>query len=163
MADLMSGVLTANQAIGNINPMGNFVQGMNDAQDLQKKQMENAKTQYQQDLTVKLQKAIHASVDPTSGDIDPKKFKVEAHRFGVDPQALDYALDHIVKVWESTKKVAQAKNAIGAVSETAVKEVEEAAKPAGTSWTTANAGKGSMAVPTAPKKEEKDTLSFSSN
>lgn len=109
MADnsLMSGVLTANQAIGNINPMGNFVQGMNDAQDLQKKQMENAKTQYQQDIEVKLQKAINESIDPTTGQPDYDKLSDLGVKYGIAPQQMNFAVKHLKDNWSAFYEVAQ--------------------------------------------------------
>ena len=167
MADMMQGLINANAPIGQQDVMGGFLAGQKGAVDARKTiaetggiEQDTRKKSYQQDLTEKLQQAIHASVDPTSGNIDPDKFKIEAHKYGVDPQAIDYALDNVLKVWTTAQGVSKAKNAVGAVSTTGATQVQDANKPTGTNWTSANADRGSLAVPTAPKKEEKDTTGF---
>lgn len=150
MADnsLMSGVLTANQAIGNINPMGNFVQGMNDAQDLQKKQMENAKIKYQQDIEVKLQKAINESIDPTTGQPDYDKLSDLGVMYGIAPQQMNFAVKHIKDNWSAFSETAQNMQNVGML--------------AGTGWNKPRSTKkveqrGSVAAPaptTSPKPKE---------
>lgn len=170
--DMMSGLIASNAPIGQQDVMGNFLKGQKYAVDARKTVAETGgidqdtrKKQYQQDMTEKLQRAIHNAVDPTSGVIDPDKFKLAAHQEGVEAGAIDYALENIQKVWATAKSVAQSKQAVGAMTEGGTKQVEDAARPAGTSWTVKPAvgeDRGSFAAPpsTSAPAPEKDTTGF---
>lgn len=157
--DMMSGLIASNAPIGQQDVMGNYVKAYKTGIDANKVQAETAgveqdtrKKSYQQDLTEKLQKSIHESVDPATGNINPDKFKIVAHQNGVDPQAIDYALDNILKVWTTAQGVAKAKNAVGAVSETGAQKVQEANTPSGAGWSNQPAtrdDRGSLAAPKA--------------
>lgn len=174
--DMMQGLISANAPIGQQDVMGGYLQGQKAAVDVNKTRAETAGLEqdvrvkkYQQDLTEKLQAAIHQSVDPTSGDIDPTKFKTNAHALGVDPQAIDYAYKDIMRIWTTARDVAKNKRDVENMTKGGTKEVTDAANPTGTNWSTQPAktvpvatDRGSLAAPPAtstPKKAGPTTMS----
>lgn len=164
--DMMQGLINANAPIGQQDVMGGFLQGQKASTDVRKTLAETAgldqdarAKKYQQDLTEKLQQAIHQSVDPTSGKIDPDKFKVAAHTLGVDPQAIDYAYKDIEKQWETARKVALAKQSVSAVTEGGAKQVQDAGNPTGNKWASkpASSDRGTLSAPAPTSTPEPKT------
>lgn len=113
--DLLSGLVTANAPIGQQNPVGSYTEGATSALANNKAQIENTNAQYQQDLTMRLQKAIQESIG-TNGNPDPVKLRQAGAKYGISAQTLDYTIAQMPKIWESAQKVVQSKNTIDAIS-----------------------------------------------
>ena len=131
--DLTNALLTSNKAIEN-DAANQFNAGQKDQAALYASQLQNQKTSYDNNLQFNLQKAIHDSVDPVSGNIDPNKLKINGHKYGVDPQAINFALDNIAKVWETAKSVTQNKFQIERYAPGATSAVQSANTASGLSW-----------------------------
>lgn len=156
--DLTQGLLESNKTIGNINPIGHFMEGAKSGLDIQRAQMENEKTRYNQDQQYKLQQAIQQSVNE-KGDIDYEALGQNGAKLGVSPQVIDYAIKTLPAQWDAIQKTAQSKRQLQVTSPEGYKQAQESAgasgwrsKPAVPTQSSSNA----VAVP-APKQGEDKT------
>lgn len=141
--DLTSGLLKSNEAIGNINPVGAYQTGYRNQLELNKNEMENEKTRYNQDLQYKLQTAISESINPATGQPDYIKLTEAGKKYGIDAQTLDFARKNLEANWNTYQKVAESKQQVRAMSPEGYETLQQSSK---TPW--------QVKQPTEPTKVE---------
>lgn len=114
--DFTSGISTLVKPIQDINVGANYANAQKAGQDVVAKNIENEKARYAQDLTYKLQTAIHNSYNEKTKRIDYDRLQVEGNKLGIDQQTMAHAIENLPKVWSSALETAQSKTGLAAAS-----------------------------------------------
>lgn len=85
-------------------------------QDIAAKQIENEKAKREQEIQIRLQKAIEESYDPSKGQPDYNKLAAYGHKYGITAQQMDYAIKHLKDNWDAIATVARNKQQAGAIA-----------------------------------------------
>lgn len=85
-------------------------------QELAKGQIDLNQKAREQEIQIRLQKAIEESYDPATGQPNYDKLAATGHKYGITAQQMDYAIKHLKENWDAISTIARQKQQVGSIA-----------------------------------------------
>lgn len=86
-------------------------------QEIASNRIKNENAKREQEIQLRLQKAIEESYDPSTGQPNYDKLAANGHKYGITAQQMDYTIKHLKENWEAISATAQNKQTTESIAQ----------------------------------------------